>query len=143
MREPVSALKVATRGPSRRGLALVLLLLAATTGLGVGWFLPAEGERSFDYLYALLAPALIAITCAQAVTVKTKRHRWLVPVFLALAIVNVTNRPHVPTLSALSIAAAAVATLAAVGNRRVTAVVSAIVACVAISASLLLGLRNS
>lgn len=141
MREPVSALKVATRGPSRRGA--VLVLLAATTGLGVGWFLPADRDRSFDYLYALLAPALVAIVCARAVTVTTKRHRWVVPVFLALAIVNVTNRPHVPTLSALSIAAAAVATLAALGNRRVTAVVSAIVSCVAISASLLLGLRTT
>jgi hypothetical protein len=141
MREPVSALNVTTRGPSRR--VVVLLLLAAATGLGVGWSLPADRERSFDYLYALLAPSLIAIACARAVTATTKRHRWVVPVFLALAIVNVINRPHVPTLSALSIAAAAVATLAAMGNRRVTAVASAIVACVAISASLLIGLRTT
>lgn len=119
------------------------MFVAATTGLGIGWFLTADGKRSFDYLYALLAPALIAIACARAVTVTTKRHRWVVPVFLALAIVNVINRPHVPTLSALSLAAAAVATLAAVGDRRVTAVVSVIVACAAISASLLLGLRTT
>ncbi|MDF3065031.1 MAG: hypothetical protein K0R38_632 [Polyangiaceae bacterium] len=141
MREPVSALKVAIRGSSRRGV--VLAFVAATTGLGVGWFLPAGGKRSFAYLYALLVPALIAIACARAVTVTTKRHRWVVPVFLALAIVNVINRPHLPTLSALSIGAAAVATLAAVGDRRVTAVVAIVVACAAISASLLLGLRTT
>jgi hypothetical protein len=137
----VSALKMATPG---RALPLVfLLLLAAATGLGLGWFLPGDRGRSFDYLYALLAPALIAIVCTRAVTATTKRHRWVVPVFLALAIVNVINRPHLPALTALSIAAAAIATVAALGNRRATAVVSAVVSCVAISASLLLALRTT
>jgi hypothetical protein len=141
MREPVSALKMATLGHALR-LSL-LLLLAATIGLGLGWFLPGDRERSFDYLYALLAPALIAIVCARAVTATTERHRWVVPVFLALAIVNATNRPHLPALTALSIAAAAIATVAALRNRRPTAVVSAVVSCVAISASLLLALRTT
>lgn len=136
----MSALKVATRGPSRR--VVVLSLLTAATGLAVGWFLPADREQSFDYLHALLAPALIAIACARALTVTTKRHRWVVPVFLVVAIVNVAHRPHVPTLSALSIAAAAVATLAAVGDRKAIAVVFVVVTCVAVSASLLLGLRR-
>ncbi len=137
----MSALKMAT--PGRTGRLVLLSLLAVAIGLGLGWFLPADGARSFDFLYALLAPTLIAIVCARAVTATTERHRWMVPVFLALAIVNVTHRPHVPALTALSIAGAAVATLAALGNRRAIAVVSAVVACIAISASLLLALRTT
>jgi hypothetical protein len=127
-----------------RALRLWLpLLLAAPIGLVLGWFLPGDRERTFDYLYALLAPALIATVCTQAVTATTERHRWVVPVFLVLAIVNVINRPHLPALTALSIAAAAIATVAALRNRRATAVVSAVISCVAISASLLLALRTT
>lgn len=136
----MSALETAKRGSSR--WVVGLLLVAAVAGLGVGWFLPTDRERSFDQVYALLAPALIAIACAQALTQTTKGRRWVVPAFLAVAIVNVTHRPHVPTLSALGIGAAAVATLAALRHRRATAALCAVVACVTISASLLLGLRT-
>lgn len=129
--------------PGRVRRLVFWLLLTGTIGLALGWFLPADWKRSFDYLYALLIPALVAMVCARAMTAETEQPRWVMPAYLALALVHVANRPHVPALTVLSIGAAAVASLAALGNRRTTAIVSAVVACIAISASLILALRTS
>lgn len=132
---------MATR--TRSGWIVVLLLLAAVAGIAAGWLLPAERERTFAYLRALLVPGLIALVCSQALAGTTKRHRWLLPLLLGLAIVDIVTHPHVPPLSALSITAAVIATLASLRDRKATAMAAAVVACLAISASLLLGLAWS
>jgi hypothetical protein len=60
-----------------------------------------------------------------------------------LAIVDITTRPHVPALSALSITAAVIATLASLRDRKGTAMLATAAACVAISASFLFGLAGT
>lgn len=121
-----------------------LLLVVAAAGIAFGWWMQLSRARSFAYVYAVLSPALLAALCAQILLSHTsQRHRWRVPALLGLAIAAIATHPHVPALSALSITAAAVAVWAGFQGRKAAAVAGTVIACVALSASLLLGLAHS
>lgn len=85
-------------------------MLVAAAGVAVGWWMPRGHERSFDHVYALLAPTLIATVCVQALLKGGQQHRW---------------------------------SYRSCRSRQPTAIVATLVSCLALSASLLVGLARS
>ena len=122
----------------------VPLAAALTTagGITVGWLVSSVQTPTFDYVYALLSPACFAVICIRALLGSSDRARWLVPFSLLVVVLNVVNHPHTPGLSAVAVAAGAVAVATTLYRRKPIAIATTLVCCAGISASLLAALSG-
>jgi hypothetical protein len=111
-------------------------------GFAAGWFVPRVPAATFGHVYAVLSPAGLAGICITALLGSSERARWLVPLVLVAVVLNVVNHPHVSSLTAVAVAAGAVASATTLCRRNRIAIVGTLVCCASMSASLLIGLRQ-
>lgn len=128
----------------QRSMRWVPLAAALTTagGLAAGWLVPWVQMRMFDYVYAVLSPGCFAAICIKVLVGGSDHARWLVPLALLLVVLNVVNHPHTAGLSAIAVAAGAVAVAATICRHKPIAIATTIVCCAGISASLLAALSG-
>jgi hypothetical protein len=119
-----------------------ILALVAAVGLAAGWFLVRHHGRSFEYVYAVLDPACMAAMAIGLLHRQAKQSRWLVPLLLLGAMVDVAIHPHAPLLTAVGLATGVVAIFGSLCGHNRSAIVATLLCCTSISASLLVGLLN-
>ena len=128
------------RGLAAFGRALWVLALTATAGGGLGWLIRSSGGHTFDQVYAVLDPACVGAVSIGLLQRRVRHSRWLVPLLLVFAMLNVAVRPHTPVLSAIGLGAGAVAILCALCGRNRAAIVATLLACSSIAVTLFAGL---
>ena len=123
--------------PTLRNAAMVVPALF--TGLAIGWLVVPSGESAFDYLYSVASPACFGAICVEALLRGGRAASWVPLLLLAVFVLDIARRPHVPVLSALGLAAGAVVGIAALRGHQRTAVAGTVVSCVLLVATLIGG----
>ena len=123
--------------PTLRNAAMVVPALCA--GLTIGWLVVPPGESAFDYVYSVASPALFGAVCVHALRRGERAASWVPLLLLAVFVLDIARRPHVPVLSALGLAVGAVVGIAALRGHQRTAVAGTVVSSVLLAATLIAG----
>ena len=113
------------------------LAVVALAGVGTGWFMHPDQAKTFDYVYAVIHPALFAGMCITALLQDVKQARWLVALLVVVLLLDIAKGPQIPMLSALTLAAGALAMVSTFRSNRRVAIGATAVCCASLAAALL------
>ncbi|HYP98878.1 MAG TPA: hypothetical protein VER96_09395 [Polyangiaceae bacterium] len=127
----------AAHQPTSRNAAIVVFALCA--GIAVGWLGAPSGANALGYVTSVASPAYFGAMSVYAIRRGGSAARWFPLLLLAVFLLDIARSPHVPSLSALGIAAAASAGIATLRGHKRAAIASTLVSSALLVATLIAG----
>jgi len=128
---------ISSQGRPRNAVIVVFAICIA--GIAVGWLVGPSGASTFGYVHSLASPACFGAISVYALRQGGRAACWLPLLMPGVFLLDITRSPHVPVLSALGLAAAAIAGIAALRGHQRTTIVSTVVSCALLAATLIGG----
>lgn len=113
-----------------------------TAGVASGWFVVPHHLRPLAYFQALVQPVCVATLCVASLHRHLKHSRWLVPLLVIGVMLNVVGAPHDTWLTTVALTAGGLAIVTTLFGQNRSAIVAVLLCCIAIAATLLVGLAR-
>jgi hypothetical protein len=104
---------------------MISVAVALIGGIAAGFMSPPRTVAS-EYISALVGSAGCGALCLVGVRQGGRRARWMSVLLVAVFLLDIAGRPHVPAISALALTAGAVAFIATLRSRQRLAVASTV-----------------
>jgi len=122
-----------------RSTGIVVLCIAAIAGIAVGWGVGPSEANALGYVYSVAGPACYGAMWVSIIRRGGRAARWLPLMLLAMFLLDIAKSPHVPSLSALGLAAVAIVGIATLCGHQRAAIISTVVSSALLAATLLGG----